>query len=129
MADQRNTAESALHSVITASAGDKLVKNLVAEAARTARTEYCSTCNQHGGNNGRLCAPTGIHYGRVLAAHIAGKVSDAHLIAVQTTLGSQAPVQEKLLQLEAWQALQATSATSVKAHRNRLSSVPSLSSP
>ncbi len=34
MADQRNTAESALHSVITASAGDKLVKNLVAEAAR-----------------------------------------------------------------------------------------------
>jgi hypothetical protein len=96
--------------VIAVSPDDPLIKKLVAEAARAARTEYCSWCQQHGGSDGRLCRPDGIHYSRVLAAHIAGKITDAHLIAVQTTLGSRAPIPEKPLQLEAWQALEATSA-------------------
>lgn len=91
-----------LVSVIAASADDPSIKKLVAEAARTARTEWCSQCDQHGGNNGRLCRPGGIHYCRVLAAHIAGKISDTHLIAVQTTLGTPVPIPETFLRLEPW---------------------------
>lgn len=79
-----------------------LARKLVAEAARTACGEYCSWCQQSGGNNGRLCAAYGIHYCRVLAAHIAGKISDAHLVAVQVTLGSRSPIPEKLLSFEPW---------------------------
>lgn len=91
--------------VIGGGPDSELARKLVAEAARTACGEYCSWCQQSGGNNGRLCAAHGIHYCRVLAAHIAGKISDAHLAAVQVTLGSHSPIPEKLLSLEPWQAL------------------------
>jgi hypothetical protein len=96
--------EPALATVTAASPDDLVIKRLVAEAARAGCTEYCSWCRRHGGGDGQLCRPGGIHYCRVLAAHIAGKISDAQLIAVQVTLGSGAPIPEKLLQLEPWQA-------------------------
>jgi hypothetical protein len=97
--------------IIAASPGDPLVKNLVAEAVRTACIEYCSWCQRRGGQNGRLCTLSGIHYCRVLAAHISGKISDTHLVAVQITLESHAPIPEKLLSLEPWQALKAANTT------------------
>lgn len=103
-----NAAGHGTSGLVTGGGPDSaLAGQLVAEAARKACTEYCSWCQRTGGYNGRLCAADGIHYCRILAAHIAGKISNAHLEAVQAALGSPAPVPEKLLNLEPWQALQA----------------------
>ncbi len=90
--------------VINGSPDDALIKKLASEAARTARTEYCSWCQQRGGSNGLLCRANGVHYCRLRAAHQAGKISDTHMIAVQIVLGSPAPHPEKLLKFEPWQA-------------------------
>ncbi len=96
--------EPVLASMITASPSDLLIKKLVAEAARIARTEDCSWCTQLGGSNGLLCRSNGVHYCRVLAAHAAGKVSDSHLAAAQVVLGSPAPHREMLLVFQPRQA-------------------------
>lgn len=98
---QKNTpAPAEVTSVTTASPDDPLTRKLAAEAAQAARTEYCSWCTQRGGSNGQLCRSNGVHYCRIVAAHQAGIVSDAHLIAVQIVLGSSAPHREMLLVFE-----------------------------
>ncbi len=97
---QRESSRNSLAEIINASPDEPHVKTLVEQAAILSCTEWCSACNAHGGPGGRLCKPYGIHYGRVLAAHIARKITDAQLVAVQIALGSSAPVADKLLRLE-----------------------------
>ncbi len=92
-------SRSAVAKVVSASPGESHVRELVEQAAIVSCTEWCSFCNAHGGQNGVLCKPRGIHYCRVLAAYIAGKVGDAQLAAVQVSLGSPAPIPEMLLRL------------------------------
>lgn len=99
-ANSYHPAQAELATLIAASPGDPLIVNLAAEAAQASRTEYCSWCTQHGGSNDLLCRPNGVHYCRIAAAHQAGKISDAHLVAVQVVLGSPAPHREMLLIFE-----------------------------
>src|SRR5260370_3966051 len=99
------TNQAEITTLITGWTDDLGFKKLVAEAARMARTEYCSWCTQHGGSNGMPCRSNGVHYCRVLAAHAAGTIGATHLLAAQVALGSPAPHREMLLVFEPWQAL------------------------
>lgn len=74
---------------------------LLAEAARAGTTEFCSACQTAG--DGKPCKPSAVHYGRILAAYLAGKISDAHLAAVHEMAGTRAPIPERLLRFESWQ--------------------------
>jgi len=77
----------------------------VAEAARAGVLLWCSWCNAHGGANGRLCTPGGIHYARIADARIAGKLTDTHLAAVMARMETMMPRPEHMVRLLPAEAL------------------------